>query len=710
MYPLSKQGRPSAPRLAPSLPCHLGRRPSSRRLAATSPLSLTDGGAGNPITISIDVGDPIVILATGQSNFVQRPSLAWSPSSNALAWNWNDVDGSVGTAFEAIPSTTINLPEKVASDIAATYPGRPVYIIGIAIGSQDISHWMAGATAPDMYANITANVVPALALIGVNHINFLLWWQGENQTAFPENYIDNFNTVMTRFQGESWFPRATPVVIYGLAPTTISGDIQTDTTNARLQAAARAETSTRRFIYTGDFNASYWADTLHPNAAGFFAMGEQASNAIIYGQPDNKPFDPVRLVNRNGVGFRQAFRSLIQGGDYTVNPWPFGTTFTSVATGTNIVNGVTWIQSGVGVVDILRTADAPTIAQAGTYTQHCLHVDVTTADASIGNPDYYGFEFDVDGLTSSFLGFGQTNSTPVIFTFWVKSTVIGNYFVSIGNSAQNRSFCAQYTISAPDTWEKQEIPIPGDVTGTWLYTSGVGLRCFFTLASSDTYLFTPNAWGVGDVRVGSATRANAMSSTSNNFKIALPELKPGVDASKFDGAGPSGSVTNSMLANMANFTIKGRHTVATGVPEDLTVAQVGAIVTSPVLFPTAAVNFNAANTDHPVAITLPTGYTKYRIGSITVVNTGATASLTTARAGVFTQANGTGTTLVTDVALSAITQNTQLTSSALLVHTIAIAGGLMWVSGTTVPTIYYRVSTAQGASASGTVIVQIIPF
>jgi hypothetical protein len=73
-----------------------------------------------------DTRAPIIILATGQSNFVQRPALRWTPAHNVLSWNYDDIDGHVGTAFVPVPGSTINLPEKIASDIAAADPTRPV--------------------------------------------------------------------------------------------------------------------------------------------------------------------------------------------------------------------------------------------------------------------------------------------------------------------------------------------------------------------------------------------------------------------------------------------------------------------------------------------------------------------------------------------------------------------------------------------------------
>src|SRR5579871_1423819 len=54
-------------------------------------------------------------------------------------------------------------------------------------------------------------------------------------------------------------------------------------------------------------------------------------------------------------------------------------------------------------------------------------------------------------------------------------------------------------------------------------------------------------------------------------------------------------------------------------------------------FSLKGVNFNSATTDNAIAITLPTGYTRYAISAVTISN--ASHTLVTATCGVF---NGTG--------------------------------------------------------------------
>ena len=66
-----------------------------------------------------------------------------------------------------------------------------------------------------------------------------------------------------------------------------------------------------------------------------------------------------------------AGRNKIIGGDFTTNPWQRGTSFAAIAH--NAYCADRWVPEYVtsGVITASKAADAPTAAQAGTFTQHC---------------------------------------------------------------------------------------------------------------------------------------------------------------------------------------------------------------------------------------------------------------------------------------------------------------------------------------------------
>jgi Carbohydrate esterase, sialic acid-specific acetylesterase len=482
---------------------------------------------------TITGAEPIIILATGQSNFTRTPAFTWTPADNCFVWNWDGVDGHLGTAFVAVDSTVMNVARKFASDVAKVNATRSVYLINISFSGQDISHWQTGASAPDVFQNILNNITPALAAIGRTEIDALIWWQGETQTSNPDNYVADWQAVHSRFTGQSWFPRATPVILFGLSPTTISGTVRSDVTNSYLQTIVRSDLDMRMFVYPGTFGASSWEDTVHMTAEGYNRAGKMAANEFVYGPGRNILLDPVTGCIRSNVIGRPTFRNLIIGCDFTTAPWQRGTSFTSVGTTSYTADRWTWVQIGSGVIDIAKTADAPTLAQAGMFTQHCLDIVVTTADVSIAASDVYVLLQRIEGLSSSFLGFGQLSARRITVSFWVKSSKTGTFYVTARNNGNNRTYTTAYTINAADTWEFKSFSIPGDTSGSWLYTNGVGLSLTWTLAAGSNFQGTADTWNGSNV-LATSSQANALDTIGNHFKLALVQVEEGVGASPFE--------------------------------------------------------------------------------------------------------------------------------------------------------------------------------
>jgi hypothetical protein len=226
-------------------------------------------------------------------------------------------------------------------------------------------------------------------------------------------------------------------------------------------------------------------------------------------------------------------KNVIIGGDFTTNPWQRGTSFTAVANSAYTADR--WQvgrDTATAVVDVLKTADAPTATEAGLYTQYCLHCDVTTAEASADAGDYFALVYNVEGLNFGRFGFGQAGTRYVTLSFWHKHTKTGTHCVSFRNNAGDRSYVAEYTQSVTNTWEKAAITLPNDTTGTWLNTNGLGLRLWFALHVGSTYHATANTWGTAGLATSS--QVNNLDNVANNFKIALVQLEAGETATQFE--------------------------------------------------------------------------------------------------------------------------------------------------------------------------------
>lgn len=235
----------------------------------------------------------VVLLATGQSNFQVQENLAWTPAKTARRWNnVRNSDGSVGTALVPFDATKINTVESYVHHLAAARPEHDYYVLTVAIGGQPIAQWMPGASAPDMYNNILLNIEDFLTAVDADKIDMMLWRQGESDAGNNIGlYPGNFETVMGRFYAETWFPRTTPVVIFGLVPynVQIAGGASVNVArsyadvDAALQYCAGEDPDNRTFVRLSSLGSDYWTapTNIHNNAAGYWESGKLAANQII---------------------------------------------------------------------------------------------------------------------------------------------------------------------------------------------------------------------------------------------------------------------------------------------------------------------------------------------------------------------------------------------------------------------------------------------
>lgn len=230
----------------------------------------------------------------------------------------------------------------------------------------------------------------------------------------------------------------------------------------------------------------------------------------------------------------QAYRNYLWAGNFTTNPWQRGTSFTGLTNVTpRTADGVVYASSGAGIVSVLKTADAPTIANAGLYTQHCLHVDVTTVDASIAAGDLYQLYFPFELSSFAPIGMGQTGARSTTLSFWVKSTKTGTFCVALSDY-NTRFYVKEYTVSVTNTWEFKTVTFPGDTSTTW-----AGAAIIFTLAAGSNYQTAANTWATsGSFQSCTSSQVNALDSTSNDFKLALVQLEAESTATPFEALPP----------------------------------------------------------------------------------------------------------------------------------------------------------------------------
>lgn len=89
-------------------------------------------------------GSPYTVLMTfdGQSNIRQNPAKVWTPPPNLKGeWNWDGVEGHVGTDFAPVDATKKGYSQSVADRYCRRHPNANVYIVRTGFGGMPIRCW-----------------------------------------------------------------------------------------------------------------------------------------------------------------------------------------------------------------------------------------------------------------------------------------------------------------------------------------------------------------------------------------------------------------------------------------------------------------------------------------------------------------------------------------------------------------------------------------
>lgn len=311
-------------------------------------------------------------------------------------------------------------------------------------------------------------------------------------------------------------------------------------------------------------------------------------------------------------------------------------------------------------------------------------------------------------MTSN-IGLGDVNAYKVAFTSSViagasSGPIYGSNVIMQGHAGAGGTFISAYEADIEN--------IGGNAGTPGSTTASIG----YTAVSVGSFSNTVAFWAVGDTiwqhgfhaqnSVDTAFSSEASGSvglelstaTLSSYSIGLPNNKAILQRD-----------SSNILRNIAN--IDGNSVLQIGYSGGTVnvngTLKVGNTVlsTAAILIEVSGVNFNSANTDTVIPITLPTGYTRYLIAAVRI--SGASASLTTSTFGIFDAAAGGGSPV--------ISSGTACTISSASDNTANNAMGPAVTSPTTLtrtaagyPNIYFRVQTPQGSAATASVTLSIL--
>ena len=146
-----------------------------------------------------------------------------------------------------------------------------------------------------------------------------------------------------------------------------------------------------------------------------------------------------------------------------------------------------------GIAQNANVTQSQESSVVATGFKNSLKFEVTSA----GNTGYLQCVQRIEGQNMAHLNFGTANAVQFTLSFYVRSSITGNYSIAFRNGSDNRSYVTTYNIATANTWERKTVTLTGDTTGTWATDNGHGMSVIWTLgystATSSTDQWTATA-------------------------------------------------------------------------------------------------------------------------------------------------------------------------------------------------------------------------
>lgn len=185
------------------------------------------------------------------------------------------------------------------------------------------------------------------------------------------------------------------------------------------------------------------------------------------------------------------------------------------------INGTT-----AGRATMSRSSDAPN------GFGHSMKFEVTTADTSIASTESFGVYQRIEGQNVQSLKKGTSDAQVATLSFYAKGTP--NTYITEFRDASARQVSATFDVTS--SWQRFEIQVPADTTGTITNDNTLGFLVLFWLhAGTDFTSGTLNTSWAASVNANRMVGCDSLfSAVSNTLQITGVQLELGEQATPFE--------------------------------------------------------------------------------------------------------------------------------------------------------------------------------
>jgi hypothetical protein len=157
----------------------------------------------------------------------------------------------------------------------------------------------------------------------------------------------------------------------------------------------------------------------------------------------------------------------------------------------------------------------------------------TAASSSPSSGQRSQLQHLIEGLNVADLGWGAAGAQTITLSFWVRSSLTGQFGGALQNGAQNYSYPFTFTINSANTFEFKTVTVAGPTAGTWNTDNTTGILINFDLGMGSSLLGTAGSWSANDYR-GVTGDVKLSENNGATFYITGVQLEVGSVATPFE--------------------------------------------------------------------------------------------------------------------------------------------------------------------------------